>query len=195
MPDYQSPIQLRVANTIKTWISTYWYHFLEDPKLKQRLIDFIRKDVKESLPPLATSMEQELQMKTDPPAPLAQDYPEPLLPTSQVSLDIARITDFNPLEVARQLTLILSEKFLLVRPEEFWASTDEKRPNLLALGDSLFSVQAWALEELNKGQRDNALLPSFEALAKVAMHCGLDCANWQAVFGNFTLPFTSLQLT
>ena len=96
--DYQSPLQLRVANTIKTWISNYWYHFSEDPKLKERLIEFVRKDVKDCLPLLASSLEQELQMKTDPPV-ISQDFPEPILPSEPFSVDTARITDFNPLEV------------------------------------------------------------------------------------------------
>lgn len=96
--DYQTPIQLRVANTIKTWVSNYWYHFEEDPELKKTLIEFVRKDVKASLPALSTSLDQEIQLKHDAP-PFIGDFPEPIVPKQLVSLDVAKVTDFSPLEV------------------------------------------------------------------------------------------------
>lgn len=99
--DYQSPIQLRVANLIKTWLSSYWYYFEEDPQLKEKLVAFVHREIKPSLLQLGTSLEQDIIAKSSG-APPTLNCPDPILPDSSVTLETAKITDFNPLEVSRQ---------------------------------------------------------------------------------------------
>lgn len=93
------------------------------------------------------------------------------------------LEDTNNNKLARQLTLILSKRFLLVQPEEFWTDSEEAQTNLGSLEEGLFSIQAWSLEELNKGKKDNTLRVVFETLGRVAYHCAQDFSNWQAVYG------------
>ena len=37
----QSPIQLRVCNTVKTWVENYWFDFSDDKLLLEKLTDFV----------------------------------------------------------------------------------------------------------------------------------------------------------
>jgi son of sevenless-like protein len=103
--EFQTPIRLRVANTLKAWVTTYPYRFYKDALLRNTLLEFLRNDVKEGIPQLALSIEQELLNRTaageggTPRAP--DELVEPLLPPENLNFETAKFTDFDPVEVKK----------------------------------------------------------------------------------------------
>ncbi|KAJ3240011.1 hypothetical protein HDU78_002538 [Chytriomyces hyalinus] len=154
---YQTPIILRFVNAIKTWLEGYWSDFQDDPSLVgdiNALLDTIKDEklnsiVKSVLTRKLTNEDQTHQVvKATPPKAI---IPKPLLKryspdaqTSQVGVkqkvgdtDIKlSILDIDPLELARQLTLIEAELFVNIKPREFldmaWMkdNKDVKSPNI-----------------------------------------------------------------
>jgi hypothetical protein len=164
----QSPIQLRVCNTLKYWIENYWFDF-EEKSLLDKLLEFV-EFMRTNNEKLANVVRVPLNRKINgqdakdsviPDKKVNQPRPKPLIPkiivserskrpsnsTSDASLvnlnqvqkdrpssitnwginfklrvseergeDIKlKLTDFEPLETARQLTLVEFELFTAIK--------------------------------------------------------------------------------
>ncbi|KAI8613914.1 ras guanine nucleotide exchange factor domain-containing protein [Chytriomyces sp. MP71] len=154
---YQTPIILRFVNTIKTWIEGYWSDFQDDPTLVadvNALLDTIKDEklnsiVKSVLTRKLTNEDQIHQVvKTTPPKPIlpkqlmkrySPEGPGSSTGQKQRSGDVdikLNIMDIDPLELARQLTLIEAELFVNIKPREFldmaWMKDNKevKSPNI-----------------------------------------------------------------
>lgn len=191
-----SPISLGVDSAFRNWVQNYWEHFEYDPQLKQDLSDFISSTLTQSFPHLASGLEliiqqQEKQRSILPPLP-----PPAIVLDSTVTAKTAKLSDFDALEVcvvqlhacntiqvARQLTLISSQIFCQITPEELFSTTE--REFIGAFEDSIVDITAWALEEIDIHRQEHMTHVALESLMNIAYHCATDLSNWHAVCGIF----------
>ena len=129
------PIRLRVVNVMKSWIDTYWMEG-NDPAsndLMAQMYSFARDTVAGSdtagWKPLLTVIEQRMRgedISAKKLVPTEVPTPQPLLPKNMKKL---KITDIDPTEFARQLTIIESKLYGKIKPHEclnkIWA---QKKP-------------------------------------------------------------------
>ncbi|KAG5437772.1 hypothetical protein PCANB_000485 [Pneumocystis canis] len=143
---YAMPIRLRVCNVFKTWMDNYW-HKSSDEKALSIIKDFSHL-VNKYLPQISIRFEElinKISSKTTsnthfannsrklynlsnrsacsdfsiPPVIISKHLRTQLRTTSfEDEPDSFSITDFNPLEIARQLTLKESKLFCSILPEE-----------------------------------------------------------------------------
>ncbi|KAJ3253570.1 hypothetical protein HK103_000478 [Boothiomyces macroporosus] len=121
-----TPVQRGVCNALKMWIEQYWLESSDDSCLDD-IHAFASGEMMEYQPQAATKILELVSKKvtTDvygtpvvtPKLKRAnpQDYQAPILPKN---LKRFTLTDLDPLEVARQLTLIESNIFLKIQPVE-----------------------------------------------------------------------------
>jgi hypothetical protein len=140
-----TPVRLRIYNVFKGWLETYWksdadrdalgdiryfaLHKLKPhlPQAGERLVELIRKvsaaySSGTSTGPLVSGVGK---VSTSIGVQYASEsnIPEPILTRSQLNAlkngnATCQITDFDPLEIARQLTILASRAFCEIQPEE-----------------------------------------------------------------------------
>lgn len=145
----QKPVRFRVVNILKTWIEHYWMegNDAESQQLLERMNLFARNTVTNAkIPggaPLATVIEQRLK-GLDTSAKklvltLTGNAPSTILPKSMKKLKFESI---DPLEFARQLTIVESRLYGRIKPveclEKIWEKKDndesgDRAPNVRAL--------------------------------------------------------------
>ena len=123
----QTPIRFRIVNVLKSWLDTYWMEGTdkESMELIQQIHRFVRKTVQASglagAKPLLVVIEQRLSGEEVNSKKLVAnsnvEAPTPLLPKS-LNKKNARIIDFDPLELARQLTIMESNLYRKIKPQE-----------------------------------------------------------------------------
>lgn len=156
-----NPVRLRVYNIVKGWLESHWRHDCDDPALPV-IVGFARENLMEILPmagkrilglaekvsvshaPLVPRVLSAVGKTTtstaayiDPNSPL----PPPILSKSQLTALRAwkmggagvSILDFDPMELARQITLKTSKIFCSILPEELLATEWTKRTSSLAV--------------------------------------------------------------
>eukprot|EP01127_Copromyxa_protea_P000196 TRINITY_DN10185_c0_g1_i1.p1 TRINITY_DN10185_c0_g1~~TRINITY_DN10185_c0_g1_i1.p1 ORF type:complete len:1047 (-),score=228.31 TRINITY_DN10185_c0_g1_i1:56-2896(-) len=192
--ELQAPIFLRVVNVLKSWITNHFYHFQEDPALKEKLLGFINGKLHATLPNSASSLNALIAKQTVAEAPKCTNpVPEPIIPMNTITGENAQLTDLDPHEVARQLCLISSDLFCKIKPRDMLALKDEDRPNLKAFDDNLVAIQAWALEEISTFQKLGQASLALEILGQIAYHSSV-YNNWHAAFAiinAFNVTYTS----
>ncbi|RKP02709.1 hypothetical protein CXG81DRAFT_10478 [Caulochytrium protostelioides] len=130
------PVRLRVYNALKIWLEHHWTvqddailpdldHFIRtdvaqhQPLLVWRLLDLLERHQQAAtrlmLAPDACALGACRSLKRAMVPPSTGARPAPILPKSMVRL---HITDVDPLELARQLTLLESHLFLEISPDE-----------------------------------------------------------------------------
>lgn len=156
-----NPVRLRVYNVIKGWMESHWRHDVDDTALPV-IVGFARESLAPVLP-MACKRLLELAEKVssasvldvprvvsiigktstssatyvDPSSPL----PAPIISKSQLAAlkawkqggSAVSILDFDPLELARQITLKTSKIFCSILPEELLATEWTKRTSSLAV--------------------------------------------------------------
>eukprot|EP01127_Copromyxa_protea_P023863 TRINITY_DN9150_c0_g1_i1.p1 TRINITY_DN9150_c0_g1~~TRINITY_DN9150_c0_g1_i1.p1 ORF type:complete len:1039 (-),score=209.18 TRINITY_DN9150_c0_g1_i1:65-3181(-) len=180
--ELQAPTWLRVVNVLKSWITYHYYHFAENPALLERLTNFLEGPLKEVLSHSTSSLSNLIskQATAHMEVPKAAELPpDPILPAETVTLENAQLSDFDPLEIARQLSVLNSELFCKIRPKEMLATKDEDKPNLREMEEGLIDIQVWVLEELNNSQKNGTIHATLDALAMVAYHVST-FQNWHA---------------
>ncbi|KAJ3074393.1 hypothetical protein HDU98_011368 [Podochytrium sp. JEL0797] len=170
---YQTPVILRFVNAIKTWLEGYWPDFQEDPSLVadvNSLLETIKDEklnsiVKSVLTRKLTNEDQGHQLvKSTPPkailpAPLLKRYsPEGQAAQAAVKRPIdeikLNILDIDPLELARQLTLMEAELFVQIKPRELldmaWMKDNKelKSPNITKMVHWSNHVVQWLATEV-----------------------------------------------
>ena len=137
-----SPVQIRVCNAFKTWLEYHWLDTTDDSCL-DNIYSFASGPMMQAQPALAARL-QELVSKrvnsdiygTSNGTPKmkrlirSEDIPNPILPKS-----LKRFTffDLDPLEIARQLTLIESNMFAKIEPVELTKQEWSKKNGSLAV--------------------------------------------------------------
>eukprot|EP01102_Stenamoeba_stenopodia_P014624 TRINITY_DN4881_c0_g1_i2.p1 TRINITY_DN4881_c0_g1~~TRINITY_DN4881_c0_g1_i2.p1 ORF type:complete len:1169 (+),score=349.70 TRINITY_DN4881_c0_g1_i2:173-3679(+) len=180
----QIPVRIRVFNVIKTWVSTYYYDFAEDPKLVQQLQEFINNTLMTTnMEKAAEQLQKILQRKgsgkdkEEREVVFGKTPPRPFLPTNLTGA--LQLSDLNPEEVARQLTLIEYDLYKAIKPWEClgqaWAKKDKeiKAPNIIAMIKRFNYVSRWVATEIVKGEtlkdRTNILKTMLEVAEKCKM--------------------------
>lgn len=145
----QKPVRFRVVNILKTWIEHYWMESTdaESLQLLERINAFAKNTVTNAkIPggaPLATVIEQRVKGQDTSAKKLVLtltgNAPTPILPKNMKKLKFDII---DPLEFARQLTIVESRLYGKIKPveclEKIWEKKDNddtggRAPNVRAL--------------------------------------------------------------
>lgn len=175
-PSLAGPVRLRVYNVLKGWMESHWRHDCDDTALPV-IVGFAREGLAQHLP-MAGKRILELAEKVsstqapnvprvlssigktststatyvDPNTPL----PSPIISRSQLASLRAwkmggggvSILDFDPLELARQITIKTSKIFCSVLPEELLATEWTKRTSSLAVNVRALSTLSTDISNL-----------------------------------------------
>lgn len=170
------PVRLRVYNVFKGWLESHWRHDCDDIALPF-ILDFARNVLTEVLPtagkrltdlaekvadvhgPLVprlvssigktnTSIAQYINPDTPVPAPIISKSQLAALKTWKMGGPNVNILDFDPLELARQITIKESSIFCSILPEELLATEWMKRSGSLAVNVRAMSTLSTDLANL-----------------------------------------------
>ncbi|KAJ6477309.1 ras guanine nucleotide exchange factor domain-containing protein [Mycena vitilis] len=173
------PVRLRVSNFIKIWVEIYWRQGVDDPALEplatftrdglgvmfpgpaqriQDLIDMRRKTVKSVISP-KSERTRDPGMSINPPSasmPVGE-IPRPLMTKTLLAnlrsknFGFIAITDFDPLELARQLTIMECNLYCAIQPEEVLETgqVGAKLPvNVRAVSSLSTAITGWVAESI-----------------------------------------------
>ena len=173
------PVRLRVSNFIKIWVETYWRPVVDDPALPtlttftrdglalffpgpaQRILELItlrRQTTDYTISPKGDRT-RDPGMSINPPSTilLTSEVPRPTMTkTLLVALrkkDFASIavTDFDALELSRQLTIMECNLYCAIQPEEILETASEgaKPPvNVRAVSSLSTVITGWVAESI-----------------------------------------------
>jgi len=220
-----NPVRLRVYNVLKGWLESHWRHDCDDvalplivdfakdtvmpvlPMAGQRLLDLaekVRTTHAAAIPRVISSIGK---TSTSSAAYVPPDSPLPAPVISKSQLAALKnwktgggapinILDFDPLELARQMTLKTSEIFCSILPEELLAGEWSKQSSSLAvnvralstLATDLSNLVAESILQLEEPKRRAALIKHWIKIANkcleldnydtlIAIICPLDSTN------------------
>ncbi|KAJ7743773.1 ras guanine nucleotide exchange factor domain-containing protein [Mycena metata] len=173
------PVRLRVSNFIKIWVEIYWRPGVDDSALEplatftqnglavmfpgraQRIKDLIelRRQTAKSVISPKSERTRDPGMSINPPSATVPvgEIPRPLMTKTLLAnlragnfVTIA-ITDFDPLELARQLTIMECNLYCAIQPEEVLETGQEgvKPPlNVKAVSSLSTAITGWVAESI-----------------------------------------------
>jgi son of sevenless len=161
----QKPTRFRVVNTIKTWLEQYWMENNDEASraLLDRIAAFTSSSIAGAKVPGATQITTVIDQRKkgqDTSAKrlvltLNNSAPQPILPKNMKKL---KFLDIDPLEFARQLTVIESRLIGKIKPNECldkaWTkkttpgASDEPSPNVKALILHSNQLTNWVAEAI-----------------------------------------------
>ncbi|KAJ3509123.1 hypothetical protein NLJ89_g5382 [Agrocybe chaxingu] len=173
------PVRLRVSNLIKNWVELHWRSGVDDvvlglltsftleglasifPGPAQRILDLLnmrRQSSDQAISPKA-DRSRDPGMSINPPTPItpASEIPRPtmtktlLVALRKKDFGNISITDFDALELARQMTIIESQLYCAIEPEEILESGQEgaKPPvNVRAVSTLSTVITGWVAESI-----------------------------------------------
>ncbi|KAJ3100077.1 hypothetical protein HDU97_002513 [Phlyctochytrium planicorne] len=159
----QNPIRLRVYNTLKLWLDNYWDE-QSDSYVLEKLLQFAKGPITENQNAIAGRLVHLIQSKysslqvgakgsttSQPPRRINSDEPPaPIIP--RVSMKKLTIVDIDPLEIARQITLIQSRMFIAIHPLELinleWSRKDSRSVNVRAMTDMSNKLTGWVVDSI-----------------------------------------------
>jgi hypothetical protein len=171
------PIRLRVSNFVKTWLEMYWRPGVDDialshlssftkdallhyfPAPSQRILDLIsmRQDSNTSLVSPKSERVRDPGMSINPPSYTLSEVPRPTMTKTLLAtlrgknFDTVAITDFDALELARQLTIMECDLYCAIQPEEVLETGQEgtKPPvNVRAVSSLSTVITGWVAENI-----------------------------------------------
>jgi hypothetical protein len=173
----RNPTQDRVCQVLEIWIDTCYWEFADDPDLTQRLLAFVFRDLEGNIlmHEHALKLKSAIKIKVDEGglAPIEpKGAPAPLLPKMVTgALDIL---DIDPLEVARQMTLLDHEVFSRIQPLELlgqkWTKHRHEAPNVLAMIGRFNSTAAWVTRMILSFPEPPLRGAVFSQLLRIAHH-------------------------
>ncbi|KAF9242516.1 ras guanine nucleotide exchange factor domain-containing protein [Melanogaster broomeanus] len=194
------PIRLRVSNFVKMWLEMYWRSSVDDvalphlelftrealqhyfPGPSQRILGLIAMRAESTTDLISPKSERvrDPGMSINPPSFSPSEIPRPMMTKTLLaalrhkSFDSVAITDFDPLELARQLTIMECDLYCAIQPEEVLETGQEgaKPPvNVRAVSSFSTIITGWVAENiLNEHDiKKRTLLVKF--FIKVADRC------------------------
>lgn len=171
------PIRLRVSNFVKTWLEMYWRSEIDDialshlssftkdallhyfPAPSHRILDLIsmRQDSNTSLVSPKSERVRDPGMSINPPSYTLSEVPRPTMTKALLAtlrgknFDTVAITDFDALELARQLTIMECDLYCAIQPEEVLETGQEgtKPPiNVRAVSSLSTVITGWVAENI-----------------------------------------------
>jgi len=178
------PIQIRVVNIFKQWMSDWSHDFKANNELLLRLKSFLQESLENKS--LSASSYEHLQKtimskidgtETDRDAviQLSETPPPSFLPNP--TLTKLELTDIRPIELARQMTLLEYELFKKINPSEFlnqaWTKSSRRKtsPNICAVTDQFNNVSAWIATEILKTDHPKGRASVIQYFLVVAQEC------------------------
>eukprot|EP01103_Thecamoeba_quadrilineata_P020672 TRINITY_DN900_c0_g2_i1.p1 TRINITY_DN900_c0_g2~~TRINITY_DN900_c0_g2_i1.p1 ORF type:complete len:834 (-),score=132.85 TRINITY_DN900_c0_g2_i1:94-2595(-) len=161
----QKPIRLRVCNTLKYWTEKHTYDFAQDSELVKKLVDFLNNILAPNgFEKFASRIVQILEKKI----PVYEQESQVKLPVmgmdpvsgSRLSLrglgprSGRQLLDYDPADVARQLTLLEFAYFRSIQPKEClnqaWNKSDRdvNAPNIINMIRRTNAVPLWVATEI-----------------------------------------------
>ncbi|TFY59291.1 hypothetical protein EVJ58_g5868 [Rhodofomes roseus] len=145
------PIRLRVSNFVKMWLETHWRPVVDNVALatlfdftrdcltevsipsSQRILELIAQwqSTDEAMSAVKADRAREALISLNPPTMPLSEVPRPIMTKNllnalrQKSFASISITDFDPLELARQMTTMESHLYCAIKPEEVLESGKE----------------------------------------------------------------------
>ncbi|RKP34193.1 ras guanine nucleotide exchange factor domain-containing protein, partial [Dimargaris cristalligena] len=155
------PVRLRVINVIKTWLESYFFDD-EDVACIQPLHEFIESTLRDTMSSSANRLAQLVESKQDCLNPDSSSYasiPDTPPPSPRLQRSILHslldglpisIYDIEPLEIARQLTLMDGRLFGAIRPHELIGQEFSKKDlstatNVRAMTARSNRITAWVV--------------------------------------------------
>ncbi|KAJ7103860.1 ras guanine nucleotide exchange factor domain-containing protein [Mycena epipterygia] len=160
------PVRLRLSNFIKIWVETYWRQGVDDPALDP-LANFIQDGLAVTFPGPAQRIKDLIELcRIEEPfiarrrrqqtvksviSPKMGEIPRPMI--SRILLANLRsknfatiaITDFDPLELARQLTIVECDLYCDIQLEEV---LEEGRDGVKAVSGLSTAITGWISESI-----------------------------------------------
>lgn len=140
--EYQQPIKLKVINVLKHWIDGYFYDFETNSALYASLNDFVFSQLNQSNKRYHQILEKIIQKKVNQ-IETEIDHGFESVPSFEIHLEKQypfELLTIHPLEFARQATLMESEIYKAIQPNELislgWTKGDKKHelsPNVSKL--------------------------------------------------------------
>ncbi|GAA5911589.1 hypothetical protein JCM6882_008046 [Rhodosporidiobolus microsporus] len=148
------PIKARVTNLLKAWVREYMDHEDLDPVLLQRIREFALNTMTEKGQSLQICKSVDERLQGAAPRTIGNlapgALPQPIVPRN---LKKFKLTDLEPLELARQLTIMDSRLFQRITPQECLSKAWPKEfgneaPNISAMIDMSNAVTRWVTETI-----------------------------------------------
>lgn len=211
-PHLSGPVRLRVYNAFKGWLETHWKHEVDNEAL-DLIVPFAEQRLATALPHAAQRL-QELAHRVSVGGSLvprlvssmgktntaAAHYVPPDTPVPQTSIsksqqsmltafksggNLPSILDFEPIEIARQLTIKQMNVFCSIQPDELLSSQWMKNggvaaPNVKAmssLSTDLSNLVAYSVLQHNEMKKRAAVIKQW---IKVAHQC-LELHNYDGL--------------
>ncbi|KAH7911736.1 ras guanine nucleotide exchange factor domain-containing protein, partial [Hygrophoropsis aurantiaca] len=194
------PIRLRVSNFVKSWLEMYWRPGVDDvalshlasftqealmqyfPKPSQRILELIlirRNSTENTISPRGERA-RDPGMSINPPSFSPSEIPRPTMTKALLAALRSRnfttvaVTDFDALELARQLTIMECDLYCAIQPEEVLETGQEgtKPPvNVRAVSSLSTVITGWVAESIlvEHDMKKRTLLVKF--FIKVADRC------------------------
>ena len=207
-----TPVRLRIYNVFKGWLETYWnpeadrdalgdiryfaLHKLKPhlPSAGERLVELTRKVTSgyhtETITGPLVSGVGKISMSIGSQFENEGAVPEPVISKNQLialrsSLDTCSVLDFDPLELARQLTILSSKIFCEIRPEELLSLDWNKKTtakarnirNMCTLNTDLAHVVGDTILSPEDAKKRALVIKHW---SKIAMRC-LELNNYESL--------------
>ena len=156
------PVRLRIYNLLKAWLETHWRQDTDDVILDTLQI-FVTEVIARTLPAMAPRLQAVIRKRLSGPLTALSEPERPLLgglpPTPIISKSLNSmlqkntstnipITEFDTLELARQLTLLESKLFCCVSPEDLLQTGKKTIPELKALSTISNQITGWVADNV-----------------------------------------------
>ncbi|KAF2075763.1 hypothetical protein CYY_002945 [Polysphondylium violaceum] len=170
--------RLRIANVFKNWIDKHYHDFQQDPELVEKMDIFIEKHVEHSLGDFGKIFKKLLHNERATPNPTwANEAPTPIPPKNKNTVNDLKFKDFDPTEVARQLTIIESDLYRKIESKEClnqaWNKEDklEKSPNIVAFIKRFNQVSSWVATEIVRQEKLKDRVSYVKQFILIAQKC------------------------
>ncbi|EGG23398.1 leucine-rich repeat-containing protein [Cavenderia fasciculata] len=166
--------RLRVANVVKMWLGEHFHDFEEDSVLVLKLDQFINNQIIPEMDGIGKNLKKLLYHEKVTPVPTFSSAPPPSL--APKAKDPSFI-DLDPMEVARQMTLIESDLYRKIDPKEClnqgWNKTDkeERSPNIMAFIRRFNAVSIWVATEVVRAEKIKERVSIVKRFILVAQKC------------------------
>ncbi|EGF80978.1 hypothetical protein BATDEDRAFT_88208 [Batrachochytrium dendrobatidis JAM81] len=190
------PIQIRVSNAFKTWLESHWIEADDDACL-DRLYQFASTVMSQTHAPLATRLMDLVTKKINVDvlnhntistpkfkrlAVRSEDIPQPILPRNMKRFSLL---DIDPIEVARQLTLIESQMYARIKPFELMKQEWAKKKlstavNVRAMSQLSTRIAGWVVATILSDPDTKRRSQIIKYFIKVADNC-LEMYNFNSL--------------
>lgn len=144
--EYSKPVKMRVVNVLKSWTKNHYYDFKDNNELLAKLNEFLDeildrdRVLKIQVDIIRNTLKQMSCKDRTPPRLLIEE--EGVFGQEDFDRTCSEIMNIDPIEFAKQLTLIEFELFRAIKPFEL-ITVSEKSPNRRRMGRHYNRISYW----------------------------------------------------